>query len=160
RANLTILTDATVTRILFEGSSAVGAECAINGSLQQFRADGEVLLCAGALQSPKILQLSGIGPADHLRSFNLPVICDSPGVGQSARSLGPASAIPASSSLRSKAATQTPQIVAQRSSISHLSNRHPLHHCLRTRCIYQGYAGRFPPGCPTLDRHPGHRGGG
>jgi len=85
RANLTILTDATVTRILFEGSSAVGAECAINGSLQQFRADGEVLLCAGALQSPKILQLSGIGPADHLRSFNLPVICDSPGVGDNLR---------------------------------------------------------------------------
>jgi choline dehydrogenase len=85
RANLTILTDATVTRILFEGSSAVGAECAINGSLEQFRADGEVLLCAGALQSPKILQLSGIGPADHLRSFNLPVICDSPGVGANLR---------------------------------------------------------------------------
>src|SRR4029434_7930353 len=85
RANLTIRTDATVTRILFEGTRAVGVACAVNGAFQEFRVDREVILSAGALQSPKILQLSGIGPADHLRSLKLTVICDSPGVGANLR---------------------------------------------------------------------------
>ena len=85
RPNLTILTDATVTRILFKGTRAVGVACAVNDALREFRGEREVMLCAGALQSPKILQLSGIGRADHLRSLKIPVICDSPGVGANLR---------------------------------------------------------------------------
>ena len=74
-----------MTRILFDRTRAVGVACAVNHALREFRAEREVILSAGALQSPKILQLSGIGPADHLRSFKLPVICDSPGVGANLR---------------------------------------------------------------------------
>jgi choline dehydrogenase len=85
RANLTIATEATVTRILFERMRAVGVACTIKGRSREFRAEKEVILCSGALQSPKILQLSGIGPADHLRSLKIPVICDSPGVGANLR---------------------------------------------------------------------------
>jgi choline dehydrogenase-like flavoprotein len=85
RGNLAILTDAAVTRILFDGTRAVGVACAVNGTLREFRGEREVILCAGALQSPKILQLSGIGPADHLLSLKIPVICDSPGVGANLR---------------------------------------------------------------------------
>ena len=85
RRNLTIITDAAVTRIVFDGTRAVGVACAVNDALREFRAEREVILSAGALQSPKILQLSGIGPADHLRSFKLPVICDGPGVGANLR---------------------------------------------------------------------------
>jgi choline dehydrogenase len=85
RSNLSILTNATVMRILFEGTRAVGVACALNDAVREFQAEREVLLCAGALQSPKILQLSGIGPADHLRSLKITVICDSPGVGANLR---------------------------------------------------------------------------
>jgi choline dehydrogenase len=85
RPNLSILTNATVTRTRFVGTRAVGVACSLNDAVREFRAEREVLLCAGALQSPKILQLSGIGPADHLRSLKLTVICDSPGVGANLR---------------------------------------------------------------------------
>ena len=85
RANLTIITEAVVTRILFEGTRAVGVACTIRGTPRKFRAGREIILCAGALQSPKILQLSGIGPGDHLGSLKIPVICDSPGVGANLR---------------------------------------------------------------------------
>lgn len=81
RPNLTVLTDTLATRVVFDGSRAGGVECTTNGIARRFRAAGEILLCAGALQSPKILQLSGIGPARHLRSLDVPVIHDSPGVG-------------------------------------------------------------------------------
>jgi choline dehydrogenase-like flavoprotein len=85
RRNLTIITKTLVTRILFEGPCAVGVHCRAKGMLLEFRAEREIILCAGALQSPKILQLSGIGPADHLRSLRLPVICNNPGVGANLR---------------------------------------------------------------------------
>jgi choline dehydrogenase len=85
RANLTILTDATVTRIRFERTRAVGVACSLNDAVRKFRAEREVILSAGALQSPKILQLSGIGPADHLRLLKIRVVCDSPGVGANLR---------------------------------------------------------------------------
>jgi choline dehydrogenase len=85
RRNLTIITEAVVTRILFEGTRAVGVDCTVRGMPREFRGEREIILCAGALQSPKILQLSGIGPADHLRSLKIPVICDSPGVGANLR---------------------------------------------------------------------------
>jgi len=85
RANLTIITDAPVTRILFEGTRAVGVACTPRGGPREFGAEREIILCAGALQSLQLLQLSGIGPADHLRSLSLPVVCDSPGVGANLR---------------------------------------------------------------------------
>ena len=85
RANLTIITGTFVNRILFDKTRAVGITAIKNGRPQEFHAERDVILCAGALQSPKILQLSGIGPADHLRSLKIPVICDSPGVGANFR---------------------------------------------------------------------------
>jgi len=77
RPNLTVRRDAIVRRIVVEGGRAIGVELA-DGIL---RAEREVLLTAGAIGSPRLLMLSGIGPADHLRSVGLPVVQDLPGVG-------------------------------------------------------------------------------
>jgi choline dehydrogenase-like flavoprotein len=84
RANLTVVTDTTATKINFDGKRAVGVESLRRGAAREFRAR-EIIVCAGALQSPKLLQLSGIGPADYLRALGIPVICDSPGVGANLR---------------------------------------------------------------------------
>ena len=81
RANLDIITGAHTTRILLEGRRAVGVEYRRDGSLHQLHARREVLLCAGALQSPQILMLSGIGPAAQLLKHGIPVAHDLPGVG-------------------------------------------------------------------------------
>ena len=80
-AGLSVRTGALVTRVLFEGSRAVGIECLHEGRLTERRCDSDVILCAGSLQSPQILQLSGIGPAGHLRGLDIPVRHDSPEVG-------------------------------------------------------------------------------
>jgi choline dehydrogenase-like flavoprotein len=85
RANLTIATGTFATRIIFDGTRAVGVAYAANDASREFRAEKEVILSAGALQSPKILQLSGIGPADHLYSLKIRVVCNSPGVGTNLR---------------------------------------------------------------------------
>lgn len=85
RPNLTVLTDTVVTHVVFDATRAIGVACITNGTPREFRAAKEVLVCAGALQSPKILQLSGVGPAQHLRSLDVPVIHDSPGVGANLR---------------------------------------------------------------------------
>lgn len=82
RSNLTILTDSQVMRIAFEGRRAVAVEFIRHGKKQTVRANKEIILSAGALLSPQILQLSGIGPAALLREFNIPVIQDLPGVGE------------------------------------------------------------------------------
>lgn len=82
RPNLRIVTDALVERILFEGTRAVGARYRANGRSVDLRADREVILSAGAIGSPQILMLSGVGPADHLRQLGLPVVHELPGVGQ------------------------------------------------------------------------------
>src|SRR5439155_695690 len=82
RPNLRVLTGALVTRIVTEGRRAVGVELRDASGLQRVRARREVLLCAGALQSPQILMLSGIGPAAHLRAHGIDVVHDLPGVGQ------------------------------------------------------------------------------
>ncbi len=85
RPNLQVITDAHTTRILLEGKRAVGVEVRIGGrggELKQLRAAREVLLCAGALQSPQVLMLSGIGPAAQLRSHGIAVRHDLPGVGE------------------------------------------------------------------------------
>ncbi len=81
RKNLTLMTQAHTTRILLEGRRAVGVEVRVNGTLTQLMAKREVLLCAGALQSPQILMLSGIGPGAQLQQHGLSVVHDLPGVG-------------------------------------------------------------------------------
>jgi choline dehydrogenase-like flavoprotein len=81
RPNLTVITEAISTRILFEGRRAVGVEYLQRGERKQIKASREVLLSAGALQSPQLLMLSGVGPADHLREHGIEVVLDSPGVG-------------------------------------------------------------------------------
>ncbi|AOY79260.1 GMC family oxidoreductase N-terminal domain-containing protein [Moorena producens JHB] len=82
RPNLTIQTGALVTRILFEGRRAVGVAYVENGTEHHVKVNQEVILSAGAFDSPKLLMLSGIGPAEHLRGLGIPVVLDLPGVGQ------------------------------------------------------------------------------
>lgn len=79
---LTVRTATLVTRLLFDCGRAVGVEGLHNGQLQAWRCDGDVILAAGSLQTPQILQLSGIGPADHLRGLGVEVRHDSPEVGE------------------------------------------------------------------------------
>ena len=81
RANLRVRTGAQVTRILLEGTRAVGVELLQDGQRLSVRARREVLLCAGALQSPQLLMLSGIGPGEELRRHRIPVRHELPGVG-------------------------------------------------------------------------------
>jgi len=81
RPNLQVITGAHATLVLLEGTQAVGIEYRQDGELKQLRAAREVLLCAGALQSPQLLMLSGIGPAAHLREHGIAVAHDLPGVG-------------------------------------------------------------------------------
>lgn len=82
RSNLTVVTGAHATRIELEGSRAVGMEWVKQGNKQSARAECEVILSAGTLQSPQLLQLSGIGPAGLLRRYGIPVVADLPGVGE------------------------------------------------------------------------------
>jgi choline dehydrogenase len=82
RRNLTVVTRAEVTRVLFERTTAVGVEWSENGVKRQARAEREVILCAGAVQSPQLLQLSGIGPAQLLESHGIRVLADAPEVGE------------------------------------------------------------------------------
>ena len=83
RANLRVVTDAHTTRVLLEGRRAVGVEARVGGATKTLRARREVLLAAGALQSPQLLMLSGIGPGAHLQSLGIAVAHDLPGVGRS-----------------------------------------------------------------------------
>ena len=82
RPNLTVETNAQATRVLFEGSRASGMEWANGRDRRTARAAREVILAAGALQSPQLLQLSGIGPAELLRSHGISIVADLPGVGE------------------------------------------------------------------------------
>jgi choline dehydrogenase-like flavoprotein len=82
RSNLQVITGAHTTRILMDGKRAVGVEYRQGGELKQLLCQREVLLCAGALQSPQILMLSGIGPQAELVKHGLPVLHDLPGVGE------------------------------------------------------------------------------
>jgi len=81
RPNLEVLTDAHATRVLVENGRAVGVAYRQGGAEKIVRAEREVLVCAGTFQSPQLLMLSGIGPADHLRAQGIPVLLDVPGVG-------------------------------------------------------------------------------
>ena len=82
RQNLSIITNAQVSKILFKDRQAVGIEYIQGGSKHQITSQKEIILSAGALQSPQLLQLSGIGPASLLQKFGIPIIHDSPGVGK------------------------------------------------------------------------------
>ncbi len=78
RQNLTVVTDAQAARIMMDGRRATGIKL-LDG--REIHARAEVVLCAGAVQSPQLLLLSGIGPAAHLRSVGIEVVHDLPGVG-------------------------------------------------------------------------------
>jgi choline dehydrogenase len=82
RPNLTVLTGAHVARIVIERGVATGVEWMRRGQPARGRAEREVLLAAGALQSPQLLQLSGVGPAALLRAHGIPVCVDAPEVGR------------------------------------------------------------------------------
>jgi len=82
RGNLRVETHARTQRVLLEGRRAVGVEYIRGGRTHRARARCEVILCASAFNSPKLLMLSGIGPADHLREHGIEVVRDLPGVGR------------------------------------------------------------------------------
>lgn len=82
RRNLTVITQAQVSRVVFSKRVATGVEWIHDRRMHSAVADREVILSAGALQSPQILQLSGIGPSDLLKQHRIPVIVDAPEVGQ------------------------------------------------------------------------------
>ncbi len=79
--NLTVVTKAEVRRVIIRNGRAVGVEYRRKGRPQQAFADREVVLSAGAFGSPQLLQVSGVGPADHLRSVGITTLVDSPRVG-------------------------------------------------------------------------------
>ena len=82
RANLRVLTGAHATKVIVEGGRAVGVEYRQGGTLRRAMARGEVILSGGAINSPQLLMLSGIGPATHLAGHGIAVVADSPQVGR------------------------------------------------------------------------------
>lgn len=82
RKNLTILTDALVKRIVIKNGRAIGVECYHTEADVVYAARRDIILSAGVYRSPQLLMLSGIGPAEHLRSVGITVIRDAPAVGQ------------------------------------------------------------------------------
>jgi choline dehydrogenase len=82
RPNLRVLTDTVCERLILDGSRATGAVLRGPGGVQEIRALGEVLLCAGSIKTPQILELSGIGQAERLRALGVPVVKDAPEVGE------------------------------------------------------------------------------
>ena len=82
RPNLEVKTDAQATRVIFEGTRAVGIEYRRAGQLHEARAAREVILAAGAIQSPQLLQLSGVGPPELLQAHGVPMVAALPGVGE------------------------------------------------------------------------------
>jgi choline dehydrogenase len=81
RPNLTVQTDSLVTRVAVEDGRAAVVHYRHDGAEQTARADREIILSGGAVNTPQLLMLSGIGPADHLREHGIEVVVDSPGVG-------------------------------------------------------------------------------
>jgi choline dehydrogenase len=81
RSNLRVETDATVTKLLFDGKRCTGVAFRQRGVDREETAAREVILCGGAVNAPHVLHISGIGPAAHLQSIGVPVVHDLPGVG-------------------------------------------------------------------------------
>lgn len=82
RPNVTVLTRAEVDRVTFDGSAATGVEVTRRGKKLRFRAHREVLVCAGGLDSPLLLERSGVGDPDILKAAGVPVVVPSPSVGE------------------------------------------------------------------------------
>src|SRR5579859_1353460 len=82
RPNLRVETNALTTKVIFEGRKAVGVEFVQDGQKKIARAAREVILCGGAVNSPQLLQLSGVGPASLLAEHGIAVVSDLPGVGE------------------------------------------------------------------------------
>jgi choline dehydrogenase len=82
RPNLRVETKALASRVLFEGKRAVGVEFVQNGVTRTARANAEVILAGGAINSPQLLQLSGVGPGELLREHGIEVVTELPGVGE------------------------------------------------------------------------------
>ena len=85
RPNLTVLTGAQVTRVAFEGTRATAVLARVGGQPRRFEATREIILSAGALESPRLLQLSGVGDGDQLRSLGIAPVAHNPGVGRNLR---------------------------------------------------------------------------
>ncbi len=82
RENLTVMPYMLVHRILFEGTRAIGVQASQLGQLQELRAEREVILSGGSYNSPQLLMLSGVGPAEHLTMREIEVLLDQPAVGE------------------------------------------------------------------------------
>ena len=82
RPNLSLLTHAMATRVDFDGRRATGVQYQRGGARQSVRATRAVILCAGPVNSPQLLKLSGVGAAEELRAHGIPVVLDLPGVGE------------------------------------------------------------------------------
>lgn len=82
RKNLTVQTNSQVTRILFDGKQVIGLTYNYQNIEHEIRVNQEIILSAGTINSPQLLMVSGIGCAEHLKSLDIPVILDLPGVGQ------------------------------------------------------------------------------
>ena len=82
RPNLTLSTNSQATRLLFEGTRCIGVEYSQHGEIKAATATLEVIVCAGAIESPKVLLLSGIGHPSQLKQFDIAVVAEVPGVGE------------------------------------------------------------------------------
>ncbi len=82
RSNVKLYDHAMATRVVLEGRTAVGVAINRNGAVEIIRARREVILAGGAINTPQLLQLSGIGPAEHLKAIGIDVLVDSPAVGR------------------------------------------------------------------------------
>jgi len=87
RRNLVVRTRALATRVLFEGKRAVGVAYRYGNKTIEVRAGREVILCGGAINSPQVLQLSGVGPVELLKSQGIDIVHDSPAVGAICRTI-------------------------------------------------------------------------
>jgi choline dehydrogenase len=85
RRNLTVATDTQAQRVIFEGTQAVGVRLRDRRGARDVAIRREVILAAGALETPKLLQVSGVGPAPHLQTLGIPVVADSANVGRNLR---------------------------------------------------------------------------
>ena len=85
RPNLEVRSQSQATKLMVESGRVVGIEYLRDGKPGQARATREVVVCSGVIDSPKLLMLSGIGPADHLKALGIPVVADVPGVGKNFR---------------------------------------------------------------------------
>jgi choline dehydrogenase len=85
RPNLHVMTDTNVLRLVFEGTRISGVEILHGGETRRIAVRGEAIVCGGAIESPKLLQLSGVGPAERLRGLGIEVVADRPNVGRNLR---------------------------------------------------------------------------